>query len=269
VQPWTGENEGEKVVGYGDTGLGKTTLFSMMPNPVFIGLDEGGRRIINPKTQEPINRIEGIATYDDVRSALGQFDLWPKGGSCVVDTFTLLELLAEKHVLETIPLPKGGQAKNLKSYGWNDGPSHVLDAMRLILQDLDGLIRRGVNVGLVCQEQAITIANPEGTDYLQACPKVHHDRQYSTMLEMCAWADQVFRLAYHDTAVHTIGDQKVGKITTASSQRAVYIQGAQYFRAKSRTLNQFITEEGTPIEIVRFEHPADDSIWAFIFPPKE
>lgn len=267
MKKWTGANEGEKIVPYGDTGLGKTTLCSMMPNPVFIGLDEGGRRIINPKTQEPINHVPGIETFEDVRAALNQFNLWPRGGSCVIDTFTLLEQLAEKHTLETVPLPKGGgQARNIKSYGWNDGSSHVLDAVRLVLQDLDALIHQGVNVGLVCQEQNITIANPEGKDYLQACPKLHHDRQYSVMLEVCAWADQVFRIGYYDVAVFAEKDRKVGKVTTRSTQRAIYVQGAQYFRAKSRTQNRFVSAEGELVDIVAFDHPADDSIWQFIFP---
>lgn len=238
----------------------------MMPNPVFVGIDDGGRRIINAKTQKHIDHIPGIECFQDVRDALHQANLWPVGGSCVVDTFTdLASTWAAAHVLKTIPLSKGGEAKNLKHYGWNDGSSHVLDAIRLILQDLDALIRQGVNVGLVCQEQNITIANPEGTDYLQACPKLHHDRQHSVMLETCAWADQVFRIGYYDTTVFA-EEKKVGKIVTGSTQRAIYIQGAQHFRAKSRTLNRFVSAEGEPIEVVAFEHPADDSIWQFIFP---
>ena len=266
VEPWTGAGEGEKIVGYGDTGLGKTTLFSMMPNPIFIGLDDGGRRIINPKTQKPINHIPDVQTYGDVRAVLQQVNLFSKGSSCVIDTITLLELLIEKHVLETVPLPKGaGKANNLKSYGWNDGSSHSLDAFRLILQDLDTLIRRGVNVGLICQEQAITVANPEGLDYLQACPKLHHDKQISTMLEVCAWADQVVRVSYLHTIVRAEGERVTGKITNQDSTRAIYVNGAQDYRAKSRTLNRFKTDEGEMIKCIAFEHPADSSLWDFIF----
>ena len=266
VAPWTGTGEGEKIVGYGDTGLGKTTLFSMMPNPVFIGLDDGGRRIINPITREPINHIPDIETFSDVRAALQQTNLFPKGSSCVIDTVTLLEQLIEKHVLETVPLSKGGgQAKNIKAYGWNDGSSHALDAFRLILQDLDALVRRGVNIGLICQEQAITIANPEGMDYLQACPRLHHDRQYSAMLTVCEWADQVFRISYLNMAVRTDGEKTTGKVASRDSTRAIYIGGRQDYRAKSRTLDRFTTEEGEPIEVIAFATPADNSLWTFIF----
>lgn len=265
VQPWTGEGEGEKIVGYGDTGLGKTTLFSMMPRPVFIGLDDGGRRIINPKTQKPIDHIPGIGTYEDVRAALQQINLFPKGSSCVIDTFTLFERITEQYVLETVEKPKGGKAKNIKAFGWNDGSSHVLDAIRLVLQDFDALIRRGVNVGLICQEQATSISNPEGIDYLQACPRLHHDRQYSIMLETCAWADHVFRIGYLNTNVHTEGQRVIGKVASRDATRAIYITGAMDYRAKSRTLHKFISEDGELATYVPFTNPADSSLWNFIF----
>lgn len=269
VEPWTATDEGEKVVGYADTGMGKTTIFSMMPNPIFIGLDDGGRRIINPKTQEPIQHIPGIESFSDVRDALQQPDLFPKGSSCVIDTATILEQWAGEHVLQTIKTSKGGVPANLKAYGWNDGSSHVLDTMRLILQDLDTLVRRGVNIGLVCQEQSITIANPEGVDYLQACPKLHHDRQYSLMLEICAWADHVFRIDYLNSTVLADGDKTTGKAISRDSTRVINIQGAQYFRAKSRTLNRFVDENGERIESISFDHPADDALWSFVFPEED
>lgn len=265
VKPWTGAGEGEKIVGYGDTGLGKTTLFSMMPSPIFIGLDDGGRRIINPKTEEPIDHVPGVETFEDVRAAVQQVNLFPKGSSCVIDTITLLEQIIEAHVLQAVPLKGGGLAKNIKAFGWNDGSSHVLDAFRLLLQDLDALIRRGVNVGLIAQEAAITIANPEGQDYLQACPRLHHDRQYSLMKQVCEWADHVFRINYLNSAVQKEGDKVTGKVASRDTTRAVYIGGAQDYRAKSRTLGRFTDDEGNFINCVSFETPADDSIWTFLF----
>ena len=252
-------------MGYGDTGMGKTTLFAMMPNAIFIGLDDGGRRTLNPKTGEPINHVPDVETFDDVRMALHQTNLFPKGSSCIIDTATLLEQQIETWVLANVPLPKGGKATNIKSYGWNEGSSHILDAFRLILQDLDALVRRGVNVGLICQEQVISIANPEGLDFMQACPKLHHDKSISVMLEACAWADQVFRINYLNTAVRKDGEKTTGKVASSDSTRAIYIGGAQHYRAKSRTMGQFISAGEEAVDIISFDHPADDSLWTFLF----
>ncbi len=267
VEPWTGAGEGEKIIGYGRTGMGKTTLFSMMPNPIFLGLDDGGRRIVNPKTGEPINHIPEIETYEDVRTVLHQATLFPKGSSCVIDTMTLLEQLAERHVLETIPLPRGGRANNIKAYGYNAGSSHLLDAMRLILQDLDALIRRGVNVGLVCQEHAISISNPEGLDYRRSCPRLHHDNNISIVFTVCEWADHIMRINYLNTRVQAEGERLTGKIApNQDSTRAVFIGGAQDFEAKSRTGEKFTGENGERVEQIAFADPSDDTFWTFLFP---
>ena len=265
VKSWTGAGEGETVLVYGDTGLGKTTILTMMPSPIFIGLDDGGRKIVNPKTREPINHIPDIETFEDVRAAIQQISLFPKGSSCVIDTITVLEQLIEAHVLQSVPLSQGGAARNIKSYGWNDGSSHVLDAFRLLLQDLDTLVRRGVNIGLIAQEQVISIANAEGQDYLQACPRLHHDRSISVMKQVCEWVDHIFRINYLNTAVRSEGKKITGKVASRDTTRAVYIDGAQDFRAKSRTLGRFTDDEGNLITCVSFETPADDSIWTFLF----
>lgn len=268
VQPWTGAGEGEKIVCYGVTGLGKTTLLATAPNPIFIGLDDGGRKILNPITGEPLNRIPDIETFEDVRVALQQTNLFPKGSSCVIDTATILESLTGDYVLATVKKKGDVFAKNIKDYGWNDGSSHVLDAFRLILQDLDALIRRGANVCLICQEQAIVIANPGGQDYLQACPKLHHDRQHSLMLAVCEWADHIFRVSYLNTTVRPEGERITGKVERAT-ERAVFVSGAQDYMAKSRTLGQFVTEAGEPVESIKFESPADKTLWEFLFSEDE
>lgn len=265
IEEWSGSGDGEKVVGYADTGMGKTTLFSMMPNAVFIGLDDGGRRIVNPLTGEALRHVPDVGTYEDLRAVLSQPALFPPGSSCVIDTFTLAELLAEAHVLATVRTPTGGQAKNIKSYGFNEGSSHLLDAMRVILQDLDGLIRRGVNVGLACQEHNVKVANAEGADYLQTGPKLHHDNQYSIMLATCEWADHVFRIGYLDTRVVAAEGRAIGKAISGDSGRAIYTRGAPHFRAKMRLLRGMTTEESNEINCVSFDNPADDSLWRLIF----
>ena len=233
--------------------MGKTTLFSMMPNAIFIGLDDGGRRTLNPQTGTPVNHIPDIETYDDVRMALHQTNLFPKGSSCIIDTVTLLEQQIEAWVIANVPLPKGGKATNIKAYGWNEGSSHMLDAFRLILQDLDALVRRGVNIGLIGQEQVISIANPEGLVFMQACPKLHHDKSISLMLEACAWADQVFRIGYPNLMARD------GKVA-GDTKRAIYTKAELHFFVKQKGLDD--------APVIKFDSPDDTNLWEFVYPDK-
>ena len=90
VAVWDGAGEGEKIIIYADSGMGKTTLGSMLPTPVFAGLDDGGRKIRNPITDEPLKNIPGIETFDDFRAVTQQVDLFNDYESYVVDTVTIL-----------------------------------------------------------------------------------------------------------------------------------------------------------------------------------
>lgn len=262
---WTGSNEGEKAVLYGPSGIGKTTLVSLLMQHVngrviLIGLDDGGRKIRNPKTGDPLMMVPGIETYEDVRDALHQPDLYGEDDVCVIDTVTKLESLVEDYVVRTVKTDKNASVKSIEGFGYGKGYKHMLDAFRLVLQDLDALVRRGVHVVLLAQESQATMANAEGLDYLQDGPKLWHSKAYSSRLEVIEWADHVLCIRYHDTTVvpeATIGNQapRKGKIV-GDSQRAVYTAGAPHFAAKSRTLDD---------PIVSFDEPADDTIWSLIF----
>jgi len=264
VAPWTGSGQGEKVVGYGTSGSGKTTLFSMMPGAVFLGLDDGGRKIRDPRTGQPIQHVEGVETFEDVRDALHQTNLFPTGSSCVIDTLTILELWAEPYMFAHIPHEKAGiRVERLEDYGYGKGYTHLFDTMRLILQDLDGIIRRGVNVGLICQIMAIKKANPGGTDYLYEGPKLSHPtsekEKHSVRLHVCEWADHVFKIDYHDIRIEAGRNEKLGK-AKGETTRAVYVRPEPHFYAKSRTIQE---------PVISFAEASDDSLWTFLFSEKQ
>lgn len=264
VQEWTGKGEGEKLVIAGPSGVGKTTLAALMADHIdgrviFIGLDDGARKIKHPVTGADLLYIPGIETHEDVRDALHQRDLWKPGDACVIDTVTKLEAVNEDWMLRNVKLEKGGVAKSLEDYGYGKGYKHSLDTMRLVLQDLDSLVRRGVHIVLLAQESAVKIANPEGLDYIQNGPKLHHNNQHSTRLEVCEWADHVLRIGYHGLTVvsQNVGDVKQGKGKVAGdTQRAIYTVNELHAFAKSRTLTE---------PVVSYENPQDDTIWKLIF----
>jgi len=259
IGTWTGENEGDKVVLYGTSGVGKTSLAAMAPGAVFIGVDDGGRRIRHPETGEPLRAVTGVETFCDVRDALHQKGLVSADETIVVDTLTKVEHLAEPYMFETIKHEKGGTVSCLEGYGYGKGYTHLHDTMRSLLQDLDALVRQGVNVVLICQNMAIRKANPAGTDYLYDGPKLSHpsSEKNSVRLLVCEWADHVINVSYKDVgqSVEAARGARYGKVKGGTT-RVLYTHPEPHFFAKSRTLEH---------PTITFEDVADGSLWHFLF----
>ncbi len=226
---------------------------------ILIGLDDGGRKI-RDGNGDPLMYVPGVETLEDIRDALRQPNLFQKGDACVIDTITKMEEVSEAFILRTIKNDKGQTVSNLEGYGFGKGYKHSLDTLRLVLSDLDSLIRRGVHVVLLAQESAIRIANAEGLDYIQRGPKLWHSNQYSPRLEICEWADHVVRVGYFDITVvpeGTVGNQpaRKGKVV-GDRQRAIFTADQPHSFAKSRTMSE---------PVISFEDPSDDTFWAILF----
>ena len=265
VAVWDGSEEGEKIIIYADSGMGKTTLASMLPTPIFAGLDDGGRKIRNPVTGELLKNIPGIETFADFRTATQQVDLFDDSESYVVDTGTILEPLALDWMLENI---LGGDnsnncMRNIEHYGWGKGHRHLYDTMRLPLADFDTLIRRGKNVCILCQMQQVSIANTSGEDYLCDAPKLapKHGKQTPSIWGMWVeWADHVFRIS--NEGIVAAKDDAKAKIAKATStgNRIINVHAPEvHYKAKCRELIP------PRFPVVSFDNPADSSIWRFLF----
>ncbi len=248
VGNWDAADEGEKIIIYADTGMGKTTLSALSPNPVYLGLDEGGRKMKHPVTGDPLRVVEDIETYQDVRDALQQSTTFDNFNTVVIDTVTILQDWAVPHMLANIPTEKGAKVKNIVGYGYNKGYQHLYDLMKFILQDCDRLIHKGKNVILVAQAAPNRVSNPGGEDYLRDGPRLYAGKPSVEAL-YCEWADHILRIDYQNLWSE---DKKAKGDTT----RVIYTKPEVYFRAKSRTIDE---------QVISFENKTDDSIWKFMF----
>lgn len=252
VESWQGDVEGEKIILYGRYGMGKTTLASMAPTPVFIGLDDGGRKIKHPKTRENLNHIPGIETFQDVRDVLHQHDLFNDYKTIVIDTGTQLQHLGLEHVFATIRGPKDHiKCTNIEQYGYHKGYRHLYDVMHHILGDLDSLVKQGKHVIIVCQKAQAKISNTGGEDFLCDTPDLQTDPKANIAANYMSWADHIFMIDHHNIITE---DKKA----TAVGGRVVRVHSEIHFEAKSRSLSP-------EYAIVSFENEQDDSIWRILF----
>lgn len=255
VKPWSSEGRGEKIIIYANTGMGKTSLAATSPSPVFIGLDEGGQKLKHPITNEDLDYIPDIESYQDVRDALQQPGILADYETGVIDTVTLLEDLAVPHMLDSVPMENGGKASNIIAYGYNKGFQHLYDLMKFILVDCDALVRQGKNVILIAQAAPNKVSNPAGTDYLCDGPRLYAGKPSIEAL-YCEWADHILRIDYSGLWVDKQNKKDTKGKASGDTTRIIHTKPEVYFRAKSRTLVE---------PVITFDSPADDSVWQFMF----
>ncbi len=259
IETWDGTQSGEKIILVADSGMGKTTLSAMAPNPVFIGLDDGGRKILHPQTGERLRHItnkdaagnEIPFTFADVRAALTAC-LELDCETVVIDTITILEHLALEWTLKHVAGPKGASVVNIESYGYNKGYRHLYDTMRLPLLDCDKLVAAGKNVIAIAQSINHRVANPSGEDFLCAGPRLYNGKPSIVSL-WNEWADHILRIGYQNMTVSK--EKKAAGDTT----RLIYAKPEVHFMAKSRTLES---------DSYTFNDKSDDCVWQHLFAEK-
>lgn len=254
VASWDASSHGEKIVLYGKSGIGKTTLASMAPDPVFIGLDDGGRKVTKPDGTA-LDCIPDVRSVYDLRDALTQQGLFDGYKSLIIDNLTILEEVAEPYVVDNYTTSKGAKVSTFRGFGW-DGPAHLLDTYRLILSDLDRLVEQGFNIVALAQLGDKPAANAAGYDYLEEGPSLLHQRHASVRDKVCQWADHVLRVAYLDMQVEKDEGSKVGKVTSGDATRAVFTGGEQHYIAKSRPVKGMHLPS-----VISFDSPDDSSLW--------
>ena len=249
------DRAGKKVILYGDSGMGKTTLAMLLDNPVFIGTDDGGGVMRHPVTGKKLKTIEGVSDFNDIRDALHS-DIFDPYKDIVIDTITEVQRWAVAHMLENIPRSKqegGGKAVGIKDYYWYAGYTHLYEVMELLVCDLNKWVHKDKNIILLAQSNVAKMNNTGGMDYLQAAPDLYHGKNDSVLNLITQWSDHIFRIDRTNLTV----DSKTKK-ATAVDERAVYVHGKVEFMAKSRTISQ-------DYPCVEFKDKTDDSIWRLLF----
>jgi hypothetical protein len=253
---WDADNEGEKTIIYAPPGFGKSTLAMMMPNPVFLGLDDGARKLRHPVTGARPKVITDpetghvVNTWEAVRNVLAQPDLFDGFDSLVIDTGTRLEELCTAWVMENIPGPDG-RVQELEEYGWGKGYRHVFDNMQHPLAAMDELVRRGKNITILCHQM---LENMDSGDYRRTAPELQVRNNANVNNRWCGWCDNVFKIDHCGVGI----DKKKRKAVSTGGY-AVFVHPTNPgYVAKARTI---------PIDtpVISFSTPDDNSIWIELF----
>lgn len=250
------EGRGRKIIIFGGSGIGKTSLSIMAPKPIIIPIDDGSTDIRDPFTHELVKNVLDCHTFADTRSALQQYSMYDAHDTVIVDTITKLQDLSHVYMFATVPHEKGHTVNSIEGYGFGKGYRHLYDTMKLLLQDADELVRRGKNVIFIAQCIPRSIPNAAGEDYLCNCPRLYPGSKNLPSVEAmyCEWADDVLFINHAKAIV------AAGKIK-GTADRAVFTAGELHFKAKTRVL----ADGRTIPPVISFGSVDDPSLWIYLF----
>ncbi len=270
-----GTGTGEKVILYGESGMGKSTLAMMAPNPVFICVDDGIRKLRHPVTEQPANYVAGIQTFQDILDVLApaNFSMWDAYESVVLDTATRAQELCLEWMYANIKNPDTGkQVMRLEDYNFARGYQHIVDTMNMLKGRLDNLQQRGKHLIILAQEGVTIKINPVGEDYMQLGPGLLHTmgkNPKSVRDPYCEWADHVCRIGPLDCTVEQLQAIQARKTdggyargfhfgkACGPTDRVVHLRtDGVAMKVKSRT---------APDDYVSFSEPKDNALWVSIF----
>lgn len=246
------DEAGKKILIYGRTGMGKSSLAALAPSPVFIDPDGSLFDLEHPNGGE-FSIIPQIESFLDLRDALHSYDLFDGYETVALDTITKVQNgWCTDHVVEHIKKEKGGKAKSITDYGWAKGYEHIYNQLQLLEADLDNLVRRGKNAILLAQwAQTVKTDSTHGEYWFDHADL--YDKKNSRVLGLfTTWANYVFKIDWASVEIE-------GKVGVASDQRAIFTKPEFSYDAKARG------SKFKDYPAVTFDEPNDDSLWRIMF----
>lgn len=234
-----------KVIIYGTEGVGKTTLASKFPKPLFIDAENGSGAL-------NVARYPYPTSWQMLMSEVQEFLNNPQGyKTLVIDSIDW----AEAKAIEMICA--GMKVNGIEDIGWSKGYTYLNEEMGRLLNLLTEVINRGVNVVLIAHMVIRTITKPEETgSYDRYELKLKQAKNGNNCQLVKEWADLILFCNYREFLV---ADKTAGttgkKKATGGKERIMYTEHAATWDAK----NRFGLPEVLPLDFKSIAHLFSDN----------
>lgn len=231
-----------KVIIYGTEGVGKTTLASKFPKPLFIDAENGSGAL-------NVARYPYPTSWQMLMSEVQEFLNNPQGyKTLVIDSIDW----AEAKAIEMICA--GMKVNGIEDIGWSKGYTYLNEEMGRLLNLLTEVINRGVNVVLIAHMVIRTITKPEETGSYDCYElKLKQAKNGNNCQLVKEWADLILFCNYREFLV---ADKTTGKKkATGGKERIMYTEHAATWDAK----NRFGLPEVLPLDFEPIAHLFSDN----------
>lgn len=223
------------VVLYGPEGIGKTTLASQFPKPVFIDLENGSDTMDVARTDTP-------KSFNDVLNLMTLIQTEDEFQTVVIDTADKLEQLVTAHVLEAHHL------NSIEDAGYGKGYTYIAEEMTRFLRKCGDLIDAGKNVVIVAHAAMRKFEQP---DEMGAYDRWELKLSKKSAPLVKEWADMVLFLNYKNNIVE---DPNTKSKKAVGGKRVMYATHSPTYDAK----NRFGLDDMLPMEFEAIAHCFQD-----------
>lgn len=186
----------QRLLIYGPEGIGKTTMASQMPNPVFVDVEDGSGHLY-------VRRMPVPPSWDVLMDECRSIAESPEDCmTIVVDSADAAERLCWQKVCQR------AKKDSIEAWGYGKGYVVAAEEYRKLLEVLDTCIAAGVNVVLIAHSQMRKFERPDEAGAYDRF-EVKLNKHVAAMTK--EWADAVLFLDY-ETFV-SVDEQGKGKAT--------------------------------------------------------
>lgn len=209
--------EAQKVVIYGPEGIGKSTIASFFPNPVFFDIEGSTGKL-------DVKRVKPAAM--SLTMLVEQFNMLlkdPSGiGTVVIDTADKLEFLCRDHVLSK------ANKTGIEDFGYGKGYTYLEEEFGKFLNLSTEIICRKINVVYLAHAQMRKFEQP---DEMGAYDRWELKLQKKTAPLLKEWADMVLFANYKTLVVE---DDKTKSKKATGGKRIMHTSHHPCWDAKNR-----------------------------------
>jgi hypothetical protein len=207
-----------KMLVYGPEGVGKTTFAAQTPGCVFIDTEGSTRHMDVARFDPPAELGDVLNCLNYVLGHPGEF------GTVVIDTVDWMEKMLFTAVMTE------NNWKSIEDPGYGKGYVAAKEKMQQILELLEAIVRRGVNVCLVCHSMIRKFELPDQMGSYDRYMLKLNEKNIAPLVK--EWVDLMLFVNYRtDIVTDSDGKTKKGK---GGQKRIMYANHSASWDAKNR-----------------------------------